>query len=162
MSWYLARTLLTTRNQIWTKQFVERREGETWRVLEKLGCSWEGSSPQREIEIGYFWACPAVPTLTYNHASSTPFTISGHPSQSAAAGPGCTDPLQDYWIHSLKLSTDGWVMWGGWEPLQRKLQKKMAALVSLGCNFERCERAQSAGGWATMVWTVCNGISMLR
>lgn len=34
--------------------------------------------------------------------------------------------------------------------------------TSLGCNFERCERAQSAGGWATMVWTVCNGISMLR
>lgn len=77
-----------------------------------VGAAWvqlgEGSCPQREIETGYFWACPPVPSLTYNHASSTPFTISAHPSSSTTAGPSCTVPIRtsEFMVSCLTL-TDG-------------------------------------------------------
>lgn len=75
----------------------------------------EGSCPQREIETGYFWAWPPCPSLTYNHVSSTPFTISAHPSQSTTAVLSCIVPIRAYEFMGLTYSTDGWKLWGGWE-----------------------------------------------
>lgn len=92
----------------------------------------EGSCPQREIETGYFWAWPPCPSLTYNHVSSTPFTISAHPSQSTTAVLSCIVPIRAYEFMVSRIPlTDGSCEVGGSLILSyhRGLQKKMAALV---------------------------------
>lgn len=83
-----------------------------------VGTAWvqlgEGSCPQREIETGYFWACPPCPlahiqsciihTLHYLRSS-----ISG-----ATAGPSCTVPIKtfEFMVSCLTL-TDGRCEVGG-------------------------------------------------
>lgn len=162
-----------------THNYQEPNLGETVSGEEErgnlacVGAAWvqlgEGSCPQREIETGYFWACPPVPSLTYNHASSTPFTISAHPSPSATAGPSCTVPIRtfEFMVSCLTL-TDGRREVGGSLRLSYHtgLQKKMAASLVVPW-FLLCaivlelECARAAAGWETRAWTVCNGISLL-
>lgn len=133
MSSYLAWILPTTRNQIWEKQCVGRRKEETWRVLEQLEYSWERGHVHRErLKQAISGPAPLSPRSHTIHASSTPFTICDHPSQSTTAGPSCTVPIRtfEFMVSCLTL-TNGRCEVGGRLRLSyhRGLQKKMAALV---------------------------------
>lgn len=117
------------------KETVSREE--EWGNLACVRAAWvqlgEGSCPQREIESGYFWACPPVPSLTYNHASSTPFTIFTHPSQSTTAGPSSTVPHQDLSIHGFMFYTDGLETGGGWESQTEPPERIAEENGCIGC-----------------------------
>lgn len=113
-------------NAIWLKVSQlpgtkSERNSEWGGGKRKLGVCWSSLSTAGRGVMSterdwnrLFLGLPPVPSLTYNHASSTPFTISAHPSQSTTAGPSCTVAIKtfEFPVSCLTVTDGSWEVGG--------------------------------------------------
>lgn len=83
-------------------------------MLEQLKYSWKRGHVHRERLKQAILGLPPVPSLTYNHVSSTPFTISAHLSESTIAVLSSIVSIKAFeFMVSCLLLTDGSCEVGG-------------------------------------------------
>lgn len=181
MSSDLAQTIRTIKKEKKRDSRVRgKREEESWLVLAQLEYSWGRSRPEREIETGYFWACPPPsprppPPCPLPRSQSciihTPFTIYSHPSQPPQQCPVVqfsSRPLNS-WFHVARWRMGdvemGWILkvshhaaGCGRKWLHLLLWSPDACSV---CHCTVGWTQAAAAGWEVRERAMCRGINMI-